>query len=277
MLAQAIIKLTVALAIAVLFAWGGYKITRLPSRAWLICFWAAFAAVLPVILLHRIPLLAYQPGFAWLANGLNEFYVLTVCIPFIFAILVPRLPVKRQRYVIGLLAVLLTIYFTVPPFLDPALLYLKMEGTDTWIEHDVCLQTTNYTCGPASAVTALRQFGIHATEAEMAIASSCSRTWGTSEYKLAKAIRKKYGSQGIICKTKPFNEVQDLKGHCPVIVIVKFQPLVDHFITVLSVEDDHVIVGDPLKGRENLTYSQFQEKWRKIGIIVSKQDSSNEL
>lgn len=277
MLTQAIVKLVIVLAVAVLSAWAGYKITRLASRAWLVCFLAAFAAILPVILLHRIPLLAYRPGFGWLADGLNEFYVLIIFIPFIFAILVPRLPVRRQRYVVGLLAVLMTVYFTVPPFLDPALLRLKMRNADTWVENGVCMQTTNYTCGPASAVTALRQFGIHATESEMAIASSCTRTWGTSEFKLAKAIRTRYGARGIRCETKRFDRVEDLRGLCPVIIIVKFQPLVDHFVTVLSVGDDGVLVGDPMKGRETLTYSQLREKWRKIGIIVSKQEHEREL
>ena len=32
------------------------------------------------------------------------------------------------------------------------------------------------------------------------------------------------------------------------------------------------IVGDPLKGRERLTYQEFMEKWRKIGVIVSREE-----
>ena len=47
--------------------------------------------------------------------------------------------------------------------------------------------------------------------------------------------------------------------------------LVDHYITVLEVDDDKVVVGDPINGRDRLTHDQFRDKWRSTGIVVSRQ------
>lgn len=268
MIAAAIVKTFLALGLACVCAWTGYKITRLKTSVWLICFCIAFLFVTAVILLHRIPVLAYHPLFRWLASA-NEFIVMAVCVPFTFAILIPRLRFRRQKIVIGIFAALMTVYFVVPPFLDPALLYADMKDTDTWLEDDICLQTTPYTCGAASAVTALKCFGIDAEEKDMAFAAATSRTWGSPVYTLSKAIEKSYASRGIACEIKSFDTIAELVECCPVIVVVKYRPMVDHYITVLEVGDESVLVGDPLKGKAHLTHAEFSQKWRNVGIIVS--------
>lgn len=270
MVIKAIIETIFVLAIACFCAWAGYKITRLKTKAWIISFCVSFPLVIIVILLNRIPTVVHKSVFMWIAQGRNEFIMMAISVPFIFGILIPRLPVKRQKFVVGGFALLATIYFIVPPFLDPALLYAEMKESDTWIENDVCLQTTSYTCGAASAVTALKQHGINATERELAITSYTSRTWGASEHMLARGIEKLYAKEGISCEIKVFDSLSELQGCCPVIVVVKYCPLIDHYITILEVDDQAVLVGDPLSGKERLTYEQFEEKWRKVGIVIKK-------
>ena len=270
MIFNAVIDVILILALAGLSAWAGYKISRSTSKAWLIWFGLSFVFVIAVMLLHRIPTLAYHPVFQWVTQGANEVIVMAICGPLCFAILVPRLRFRRQKIIVGFFAALTIIYYIVPPFVDPAILYAQMEDSDTWVEDGVCLQTTGYTCGAASAVTALKQLGIDANEMEMAIASGTSRTFGATEYKLAWAIETLYGNQGIHCDVKTFEQLTDLKDCCPVIVEVKYRPMVDHYITVLEIGDTTVLVGDPLKGKERLTYTEFLDKWRKAGIIVSK-------
>ena len=67
-------------------------------------------------------------------------------------------------------------------------------------------------------------------------------------------------------------EVEELKGICPVVMIIKYRPFTDHYVAVLEVMDDTVVVGDPLSGRERMTYEEFMDKWRGVGIIVSKNE-----
>jgi predicted double-glycine peptidase len=84
------------------------------------------------------------------------------------------------------------------------------------------------------------------------------------------AMETLYGLEGIRCTHRHFDSVEQLKGHCPVIAQVKYQHMVDHYICVLDVYEDTVLVGDPVKGREILTHQAFAEKWRGVGIVVQQ-------
>jgi predicted double-glycine peptidase len=46
--------------------------------------------------------------------------------------------------------------------------------------------------------------------------------------------------------------------------------MVDHYVTVLEITDSEVIVGDPLDGLDKMSYDEFQEKWRFVGIILKR-------
>jgi predicted double-glycine peptidase len=48
--------------------------------------------------------------------------------------------------------------------------------------------------------------------------------------------------------------------------------MVDHYVTVLSITDKHVEIGDPLEGKIFMSHELFREKWRKTGILVEKQN-----
>lgn len=276
-LIRAVIETLLVLGLACGCAWAGYTISRRRSGLWLFCFCLSFLLIVLVVVLHRVPTLAYRPLFVWLSGHANAFIVMAAGVPFVFALLIPRLRIRRQKIFLTIFAGLITAYFIIPPFLDPALLYAAMADSDTWLEDDVCLQTTRYTCGAASAVTALKQFGIDAEEKEMAYAASTCRAWGTPVYTLAKAIEKTYADQGIVCTIKTFETVDELIENCPVIVVVKHRLMIDHYITVLEVGPDDVLVGDPLSGRERLPRAAFERTWRKIGIIVSKHSEADYL
>lgn len=270
MVVKAILETIGVLVLACLMAFAGWKITRREGKAWIVSFFLALPFVLFVILLNRIPILVYSTALAWVAQGRVEFMIMATCMPFIFGLLIPRLSNKRQRFVVGLFVVIGTGYFIIMPFLDPVIVYAQMKDGKALMIDDVYIQSTNFTCGAASAVTALRQFGIEAVEAEMALAASTSRAWGTSEHMLAGAIERMYSKEGIHCEVRTFDEPTELIGLCPVIVIVKYRPLVDHYVTVLEADKKSVLIGDPLAGKERLTHEEFTEKWRQIGIVISK-------
>ena len=106
------------------------------------------------------------------------------------------------------------------------------------------------------------------------MASYTSRTWGATVPMLANGIRKQYADQGVSCEIKAFENVEELRGICPVVVVVKYRPLIDHYVAVLEVQDDCVVIGDPLKGKETLTHEKFMQQWRRVGVIVSKESES---
>lgn len=163
------------------------------------------------------------------------------------------------------------LYYCVSPFVLPIVLYRHHLNIQTKVDHaGVCIQQTRYTCGPAAAVTALRQLGIEAQEGQLAIQAYSSPVSGTPEDWLCRAIEILYGHQGVHCSIRSFDSVDRLKGLCPFIAVVGYAPLVDHYVTILEIRNDMIIVGDPAIGKEYLTYEDFKKRWRFIGISVKR-------
>ena len=65
-----------------------------------------------------------------------------------------------------------------------------------------------------------------------------------------------------------------MRGHEPVIAAIRFDFFCDHFVTIFEVKDSTVIIGDPLVGRVELTFSQFQQTWRRYGIVLDRKGAS---
>ena len=90
---------------------------------------------------------------------------------------------------------------------------------DRWDKLGTCLQTTRFTCSPASAATLLRKYGIEATEQEMA--ELCLTRHGTSWQGLYRGLKlKTAGTQWDVqvCRCAP-DELERL-GTSPLILSV---------------------------------------------------------
>lgn len=214
------------------------------------------------------PQLELWPPFAWVMAGRLEFALLAPAFTVLLTILSSRLPRKREVILFAALMVICTIVCSILPFLLPAVSCRYLAGLKTTVDADkVCIQSNGYTCGPAAAVTALRRLGVPAEEGALAIAAHTTRVAGTPTDSLCLAIGAEYG---IHCRPAYFRAIDQLRGKGPVIVVVKYSFLIDHYVTVLEVTDSTVIVGDPLEGRVELTYAQFAKKWRKCGIVFDE-------
>ncbi|MHC5083541.1 MAG: cysteine peptidase family C39 domain-containing protein [Planctomycetota bacterium] len=236
MIIRAILEIAFLIAAAGVIAFLGFKISRHKRLIWMSAFFLGFAGVVSVLILNRMPDLFYRLPLFWFGEGRNEFIVMSLCLPFVFGILIPQLPHKRQQISVSVLMTLGTFYFLVPPFLEPALLYGQFQDQENQIIDDVCFQQTNFTCGPAAAVTALAQLGIEANEGRIAIAAYSTRVWGTPATSLAGALEGLYRNEQVKCEVRRFAYVNEMKDCCPVIAIVKFRPMIDHYVTVLEIE-----------------------------------------
>lgn len=134
----------------------------------------------------------------------------------------------------------------------------------------VCIQSTPYTCGPASAVTLLGYFGILVTESEMAQASHTRRWLGTEMVPLARAIAERAGPMRL--KTNVISaDWQRLKElNIPCLVNIKYNLLVDHMIVVIKIREDTVIVADPMTGIDYWNTPEFLKKWRGSVIVITR-------
>jgi len=54
------------------------------------------------------------------------------------------------------------------------------------------------------------------------------------------------------------------------LAVIKYSFQFDHYVTVLEVTDDRVIVADPLVGKTSLSHAEFMLKWRRSGIVLKR-------
>jgi hypothetical protein len=260
---------------ATFFAATGVVLGRLFSRLSKPYWMLGYFIPLTLILIYRIaliyPALAFVPPASWMMIGLRKYALLGFVTTLVLTTPLSRLPRKRDRLLVGLLIIALVFVESVWPFLAPLADRRELSHLKTHAGMDgVCLQTTDYTCGPASAVTGLRKLGLPAEEATIAILSYTSSMTGTEPDILAGALQEEYRKDGLKAEYRAFKDLQELKQAGLTLAVVKFGFLVDHFVTVLEVTDTQVIVGDPLNGLDKMTHEDFLKKWRFSGIALSR-------
>ena len=143
----------------------------------------------------------------------------------------------------------------------------KDSFTQEW-DDGVCLQSTASTCGAASTATIINHLGGNVQEAEIA-KEAHSYAGGTEAWYLARAVRKR----GFKAHFDFYSGFAPEAG-LPAIVGVKLGA-VGHFIAVLGKENDHFIVGDPLIGREILSWEDLHERYEFTGFHLRIQNSEN--
>jgi hypothetical protein len=119
-------------------------------------------------------------------------------------------------------------------------------------------------------VTALRKLGLPAETGELAILAHTTSLTGTELPLLASALQKRYGPQGLVVEFRGFKDVAELKQAGLTLTSLKFSALADHCVTILGVETNRVIVGDPLGGLTSIPTEEFESNWRFVGIVLKR-------
>ena len=160
------------------------------------------------------------------------------------------------------------VYFSVTPFLMPVFAYPHLSRLETTIDaNGVCLQSNGYNCGPAAAVTVLRKIGVPAEEGVLAIRAHTTMFAGTPPDSLCAAVGREYG---VKCRTVYSGDILEFRGHEPLIAVVKFGFLVDHYVAVLAVTDTAITLGDPLTGIRRCSHEEFGKEWRNAIIMIER-------
>jgi peptidase C39-like protein len=258
---------------AVLLAAGGVLLgawfSRLPKPYWLIGYLLPLFIISLFALARREPALAFVPPISWMMLGRTQFALTGFVGAMILTIPLLKLPQKRDRIAIAFLMVCIVSMMSVWPFLAPAFNRAELSSITTRFDPDgVCLQNTSYTCGPASAVTALRKLGFQADEGEIAILAHTSSAIGSPPDVLAEALNKRYGHEGLTAENRLFTNLTELRSAGLTLAVIKFSFMLDHYVTVLEVTDTEVVVGDPLNGLTKLSYADFNDKWRFEGVVL---------
>jgi len=264
----------VALLCAVVGVVLGRWFSRLRSPYWTIGYFIPLVLVVAYALAFHIPAILFMRPLSWMLMGLRKFAVFGFIATLILTTPLSRVPQKRNRIMISVLMVVMVFFMAIMPFIAPMMDRKQLSHLQTNLDRNgICLQTTDYTCGPASAVTALRKLGLAAEEGQIAILSCTSSQEGTPPDMLAEALNRQYGAQGLSAKCRVFGSVAELKSEGLTLAVIKYGFMVDHWVTVLAVTDSEVVIGDPLGGLDRCSHEEFATKWRFIGIVVQRKSA----
>ncbi|HVU27959.1 MAG TPA: cysteine peptidase family C39 domain-containing protein [Verrucomicrobiae bacterium] len=269
-------NLWIEIGFAVLSGIAGFALgqlsSRLPKGWWLAGYFVPLTVILFYgVAIHFPAMLPNAPFVSWLFVGRKKFDVLGFVTAMVLAAPLSRMPQKRDRRVIMLLMVAVVFGISVWPFIAPLFNRKELARLHTRINPDgICLQNTGYTCGPAAAVTALRRLGLPAEESEIAILSQTSSFTGTPPDLLAEALRQKYAQDDLTVEYRFFKNLDELRKAGLTLAVIKFSFMVDHYVTVLKVDDSTVTVGDPLNGLTTIPREEFLKQWRFCGIVLQR-------
>jgi hypothetical protein len=262
---------TVALLCALAGVVLGWWFSRLRSPYWTIGYVIPLVLVFAYALAFRVPALLFMPPFSWIMMGLKKFATFGFIATLVLTTPLSRVPQACNRIMIAVLMAVVVFSMSIWPFLAPLVDRKQLSRLQTHVDKDgICLQGTDYTCGPASAVTALRKLRLPAEEGQIAILSCTSDLEGTATDMLADGLQREYGKEGLVVKCRAFKSISELKQAGLTLAVVKYGLLEDHWLTVLEVTQSEVIVGDPLAGLIHLSYDEFCKRWRFIGIVLQR-------
>jgi predicted double-glycine peptidase len=237
--------------------------------------WWTTGFILPLIVILMIGAtrrwypLGLEIPFRWLVTGRTEFALIAPLASMLMITPILRMPNNRSRTMAGIFVALFAVQASVMPFLMPGLQRAELSKLHTDIRNDgVCRQSTDYTCGPAAAVTALRALGVNADEGEIAVLAHTSRSTGTEPDVLAQTLQSHFATQHLRCTYQAFHSAADLPTDRPTIALINYKFLVDHYVTVLKVGTNQLTIGDPLSGITHESFEAFERDWRKVGIVV---------
>jgi hypothetical protein len=249
----------------------GYMFSRLKSFFWISCYFLSAAIIIMMVLARYSDALKFEPPFCWVAIGRIKFVILALAVTLGLTACLRHLPHKLEKVLVCILMSLVVVWFTVLPFLVPAVIKDHLANLSTFIDaKGVCIQGTNYTCGPAAAVTALGKLNLRGYEGELAILAHTSPVAGTLPSCLSDALESKYGSMGLKCRYRHFDAVSELKNSDVTLAVVKSAFMVDHCVVILDVSNNQVTIADPVLGEITMPEKLFEKIWQFSGIVLSR-------
>lgn len=246
---------------------GGWWLGKLPPP-WP---WVGYAGALGIVLVRavviRVPQFTDLAALRWADWGRAQFIWSTLVGTLLIASLAQQIPGLRVRRGLLVLAALLGFHSGVLPTASYLAHANQLAALPTRFWPDaVCQQSTDFTCGPAAAVTALRILGLQATEGELAQRCRTSPFAGTQGDILAAALRDQFAGDGLRADWRRFSDLEQLRTAGLTLVVVKYNTLLDHWLVVRSVTDTEVRFADPLSGLGAESHADFLKRWRRLGI-----------
>ncbi len=257
--------------VAVLGVFLGRLFSGLRKPYWLLGYFLPLILIAMLVLVRCNNVLRFVQPFCWIAAGRVKFVILSLVVTMGLTVPLSRLPRKCEKLLVCVLMAIVVTWFSVLPFLVPALIKNHLSNIKTRLNSNgICFQTTDYTCGPAAAVTALGRLGLSADEGEIAVLSHTSPVAGTLPTCLSSALQSRYGDAGLKCRYRRFDSIEQLRNAGLTLAMVRDAFLLDHCLAILEVSDHTITVADPVAGTKLMSHEHFEKIWRFSGIVLER-------
>ncbi len=261
---------TLDLVLALMATATGMAVGWKAERVWCLVYALSLGVILMFGLVTRWPQTSEWGWLGWTGDPRWRGCLAALVVPAILLAPTARLaPLSRLRLLAA--ACLLSLATGVWPLASAAIVSGRLRAMPTRFGPDrVCRQQTDYTCGPAAAVTGLRRLGLMADEGQLAIAAGTTPYTGTTPEALARVLRTRFGDRGLVARVERHVRAADLENAGVALVVVKYGFMLDHWICVFGVSGNGVEVGDPGAGREVWTQAEFDQKTRGVAVILTR-------
>lgn len=219
----------------------------------------ALARYVPHLEYQLLPFDLYAVVHAWWA------------FPFAFLILgvgVREMSTPFSRKAVGVFSALLFLVAVQRLWITARFDPTTLHGTVNRLR--VCNQTTDYSCGAASAVMLLDQLGLKSTEREMAELCWTNGLTGTDELGVCMGLRHKLADTPWrpALVSSDWDDLRRRGG--PAMATIYHSFMVDHWVLVVEVTDDRVVVLDPIASRRIHPKARFLEIWRGSLVVAEE-------
>ena len=251
------------LLLALVLFWTGLKVSNACRNR--VCSSSLYVIALLVSLpgiYYAIYYLHLFPDFAWYyeLRALPYTELLASGIGFLPGILVGfKAEMKSGNRI--LLLITFTGLLTIP-YLKPLLTPLDESIYQEKWQGNISMQSTPFSCGPASTATIAKQLGVDLREKQIAM-QAYTYLGGTEAWYLARVMRRANLNYKFI---KDKNYLKNIKT--PVIAGVILKSGLGHFIPILSFKNGIYTTGDPGIGLRNYDYTRLTNEYKFTGFFL---------
>lgn len=129
------------------------------------------------------------------------------------------------------------------------------------------VQSTGWSCGPAALSWALSVAGRPTSERELGLLAASTPFHGTADAGLLRACHR-LGYPARMQRRLRFEQLATLPR--PFLVTWHLSGMVMHWLVVLDVRGEKVLVGDPMMGEVDYTRAEFERKWMRDALVLGE-------
>lgn len=131
------------------------------------------------------------------------------------------------------------------------------------VSHGVCLQTSNFSCGPAAAAMWLDDHDVLTTESEMADLSVTDPWYGTSTVGMLRGLHRKMPGAELRLERI---ETPPAEARGPWLVVVELSQLLAHWVVIDRIDAEGADVRDPIEGRTRWSREDLERRWTALVV-----------